>query len=103
MNPKDDGTATMLREIIESTPIGFGVHDAERARLCAEQALETGSQDLLLVVLAEGFKKILSAEHSRMRAKARRHATVVVKRKTMARQLMIAQLQYPTWRPAMSQ
>lgn len=100
MISNENTIASRIREIMDDTPIGFGIHDAERARLCAERAIEVGDEELFLFVIAEGFKKIFSAEHTRMRARARRQTNHAVKHKNKGmQQLMIAQLQYPIVAP----
>lgn len=95
-----DNVWLRIRELLDETPVTFGVHDAQRARRCAEKVLSLGDEELERLVLAEGFKKIISSEHSKRRAQARRRAETAVKaQEAGARQLMITQLRYPIVAP----
>ncbi len=85
-----------FEEIRLGTPLTFGVHDAQQARLCAEVIFDDEDPDFVRWVLSEGCKKLISAKHSRDRARAKRMAEQAVKnaRRRKPHQLVLAQLQY---------
>lgn len=66
-----DEAAEIVREVIASVGLQFGVSIARRAELCAERLIEVGDADAIGLVLKSGFQRELSREFSALKSAAR--------------------------------